>query len=319
MNPEQIGRYKIIRELGRGGMATVFLAHDPRFDRDVAIKVLPREFLHDPSFRSRFEREGRTIASLEHPAIVPVYDFGEEDGQPYMVMRHMAGGSLADKLHGGPLPLAEAGRILQRIAPAIDKAHRQGIIHRDLKPENILFDEEGHPYIADFGIAKLTERHTNLTGSGVIGTPVYMSPEQFDSDQPLDHRSDLYGLGIIIFEMLSGVLPFAAATPVRVMKMHLMDPGPRVANPSESLPAAIQHVLERALAKKPADRFQSARALAEALTRATSANAAAPRTQTLVIGKFGGGKSRLRWLWLFGIQLVCLGMAFSRRVIYGEQ
>ena len=144
MNPEKIGRYEIKCELGRGGMATVYEAYDPRFEREVAVKVLPREMLHDPQFRTRFEREAKTIAMLEHPAIVPVYDFGEESGQPYFVMRYMMGGSLSDRLRKGPLSIQEAARILSRLAPALDSAHSKGIIHRDLKPGNILFDKDGN-------------------------------------------------------------------------------------------------------------------------------------------------------------------------------
>ena len=142
MNPQTLGRYEIRHELGRGGMAIVYLGYDPRIEREVAIKVLPRQFSFDPQFEARFQREVRAIASLEHGAIVPVYDFGEVDDQPFIVMRYMSGGSLAARLRPAPLPLPEAARILARIAPALDRAHAQGIIHRDLKPGNILFDQE---------------------------------------------------------------------------------------------------------------------------------------------------------------------------------
>src|SRR5690606_13683696 len=137
--------YEIIDQLGQGGMATVFRAFDPRFKREVALKLLPHALLHDPTFRVRFEREAQTIAALEHPAIVPVYDFGEADGQPYLVMRLMTGGTLADRLAQGPLPMSEVARIFNRLAPALDAAHKQGIIHRDLKPGNILFDQWHEP------------------------------------------------------------------------------------------------------------------------------------------------------------------------------
>ncbi|MBI5715884.1 MAG: serine/threonine protein kinase, partial [Chloroflexi bacterium] len=158
MATPMIGRYEVKSELGRGGMATVYHAYDPRFKRDVAIKVLPREFLHDPSFRARFEREAQTIAALEHAAIVPVYDFGEQSGVPYFVMRLMPGGSLADHLkQKGSLTLPEVSRIFNRLAPALDHAHAKGVIHRDLKPGNILFDQNNDSYLSDFGIAKLTQ------------------------------------------------------------------------------------------------------------------------------------------------------------------
>jgi serine/threonine-protein kinase len=159
-------------------MATVYLAHDPRFMREVALKALPHQFTHDPMFRTRFEREAQTIAALEHPAIVPVHDFGEEDGQPFIVMRYMSGGSLSDRLRQGNMPLEAATAVLSRIASALDRAHSMGIIHRDLKPGNILFDQYEDAYLADFGIAKIAEATAALTGSALMGTPTYMSPEQ---------------------------------------------------------------------------------------------------------------------------------------------
>src|SRR4030065_187040 len=162
MTSSAFGRYEIKAEIGRGGMATVYRAHDPRFGRDVAIKVLPREFLHDPKFRTRFGREAQAIAALEHPNIVPVYDYGEEEGQPFLVMRYMAGGSLADRMNAGPLALEEGSKIIGRLAPALDEAHLNGIIHRDLKPGNILFDHRGDPALSDFGIAKLAGETASL-------------------------------------------------------------------------------------------------------------------------------------------------------------
>src|SRR5688572_5413296 len=205
MYPEKIGRYEIEAELGRGGMATVYRAYDPMFEREVALKVLPQEFLHDEQFRGRFEREAKTIARLEHAAIVPVYDVGNEKEQPYFVMRYMAGGSLSDRMNTKPISLEETARIIQRVAAALDYAHSKGIIHRDLKPGNILFDETGDPFISDYGIAKLAQSQTNLTGSSIIGTPTYMSPEQAQGND-IDHRSDIYSLGVIVYEMLSGKL-----------------------------------------------------------------------------------------------------------------
>jgi serine/threonine-protein kinase len=172
MSGQYLGRYEIISELGIGGMATVYHARDPRFQREVAVKVLPREFMHDPQFSARFEREATTIAALEHPNIIPVYDYGEEDGQPYLVMRFLPGGSLADKLKAGSLELEEAEKVLQRIGAALDYAHSKGVVHRDLKPGNILFDDVGRAFLTDFGIARITEASAALTGtSTVIGTP----------------------------------------------------------------------------------------------------------------------------------------------------
>ncbi|HNB51480.1 MAG TPA: serine/threonine-protein kinase [Anaerolineales bacterium] len=231
MTPEisNIGRYQVRKELGRGGMATVFDAYDPRFERSVAIKVLPREFLHDPQFRARFEREAKTVALLEHPAIVPVYDFGEHDGQPYIVMQLMNGGSLADRLEKGPISPDEAVKIINRIAQALDVAHGKGIIHRDLKPANILFDLYGNAFLSDFGIARLkASGGATLTGSQIIGTPAYMSPEQIQGEKTIDGRSDIYALGVILFLMLSNQMPFQADTPAKVMIAHIIEPAPSI-------------------------------------------------------------------------------------------
>ena len=266
---DKIGRYEIIAELGRGGMATVFHAYDPRFGRDVAIKVLPRAFLHDPQFRARFEREAKTVALLEHPAIVPVYDFGEEEGQPYIVMRLMAGGSLADKLENGPLSPTEASKILQRVAEGLDVAHAKGIIHRDIKPANILFDQYDNAFLSDFGIARLTASSAaTLTGSAIIGTPSYMSPEQVQGEKNIDGRSDIYALGIILYLMLSKEMPFKANTPAKVMMAHILEPPPNILEVRADLPEEIAVVIRRALAKNPDDRFQTAHELAAAFDAA---------------------------------------------------
>ncbi len=260
MIPEKIGRYEIKGELGRGGMATVYRGYDPRFKREVAIKVLPREFQHDPQFRARFEREAEVIAALEHPAIVPVHDYGEdaEAGQPYIVMRLMTGGSLAERLEKGPATVTETARIFNRIAPALDRAHARGIIHRDLKPGNILFDDDDNPYISDFGIAKLTEGGSTFTGSGVVGTPAYMSPEQARGEKHIDGRSDIYALGAIVFQMLTGKFPYEADTPMGIIVKHITDPVPHILDANAELPSGCEDLIQKAMAKRPADRFPKA-------------------------------------------------------------
>lgn len=266
MNPEKIGRYEIKAELGRGGMATVYRAYDPRFEREVAVKVLPREMLHDPQFRIRFEREAKTIALLEHPAIVPVYDVGEEDEQPYFVMRYMNGGDLAGRIKQSPLSIPEAAHLLEKIAPALDEAHAKGIVHRDLKPANILFDHFNEPYISDFGIAKMTQAQgTTVTGGAIIGTPAYMSPEQAQGDT-LDGRSDLYALGVIVYEMLTGKQPYTADTPMALAIRHITEPVPHILDVNPNLPTEIEQMVEKAMAKNREERFSSARELAAALS-----------------------------------------------------
>jgi serine/threonine-protein kinase len=275
--PDKIGRYEIKTELGRGGMATVYRAFDPYVRREVALKVLPREFLHDPTFRARFEREAQAIGSLDHPGIVPVYDFGEADGQPYLVMRLMSGGSLADRIKSGPMPVRDIARILGQVGSALDEAHAQGVIHRDLKPGNILFDQRSEPAIADFGIAKLTQTApSNLSRSLLIGTPAYMSPEQANSDVDIDGRSDIYSLGAILFEMLTGKLPFEADTPIRLVMKHIQEPVPRILDLNPSVPPDCQPVLERAMAKSRDDRFPTAGEMARAFAAAVRSEALSP-------------------------------------------
>lgn len=262
---ETIGRYQLLKEIGHGGMADVYLAYDPRFERQVAIKVLPPEYLkRNPSMNARFTREARAIAKLEHPAIVPVHDFGEENDQLFLVMRYMPGGSLADRLNEGPLPVPQVLQIIQRVASALEEAHRQGIIHRDLKPGNILFDAQDRAYLGDFGIAKLQEGTTDLTGSAIIGTPAYMSPEQAKGEQ-LDGRTDVYSLGIILFQMLTGEQPYQADTPLAVLFKHVSDPIPRLNQVKEDLPPAFDTVVQKALAKEPESRYATPTEITQAL------------------------------------------------------
>lgn len=270
MAPEKIGRYEIKQEIGRGGMATVYEAHDPRFERTVALKMLPREFMHEAEFRARFTREARTIATLEHPAIVPVYDFGEEDGQPFLVMRLMTGGSLSDRLAEGPIPIDEAAVILKRLGSALDRAHSMGIIHRDLKPSNVLFDQYGDAFLADFGIVHVSSSTNALTASGsLVGTPTYMSPEQVYGDKQIDGRSDIYALGVILFQMLTGSTPYDADTPARMMMKHVMDPVPEILRVRPDLPPACNEIINKAMAKERDERFSTATDLSSALTAVT--------------------------------------------------
>lgn len=262
---EKIGRYEIRGELGRGGMATVYRAYDPVFEREVAVKVLPPHLMEDPQFRKRFEREARIVAQLEHPAIVPVYDVGEDNGQLFFVMRYMSGGSLSDRLKKGPLSLEETLYLLEHLAPALDAAHAKGVVHRDLKPANILFDASGMPYLSDFGIAKvLTGQQTTLTGDFIVGTPAYISPEQAQG-KPIDGRSDIYSLGAILYHMLSGEPPYQADTPMSLALKHITEPPPDILQVNPSLPPALAALIRKAMAKNPAERFATAGEMVKAL------------------------------------------------------
>jgi serine/threonine protein kinase len=265
MTRATIGRYEIQSEVGHGGMAAVYLAYDPSFRRSVAIKLVSVNLQEHLVFRERFEREAQLIARIEHPAIVPVYDYGEEDNQPYLVMRYMPGGTLAHKIKEGPLHLGYASQIISQIAPALDAVHSQGVIHRDLKPANILLDGFGNPAISDFGIAHFTLATTDLTGSAIIGTPSYMSPEQVRGDNDLDGRSDIYALGVILFEMLTGSGPFRAPTPLSVAMKHLTEPIPSILSYRPDVPTEVDLILTKAMAKDREMRYTSASELANAL------------------------------------------------------
>ena len=173
-----LGNYRVIEQIGLGGMATVFKAYDPDMDRFVAIKILPQQFSNDPQFKERFHREAKAIAKLEHIHILPIFAYGEEDGIAYMVMRYLQGGTLTDRIAEGALPFDEASRLLDQLASALDHAHTHGILHRDMKPSNVLLDDDGNAYLMDFGIAKIVESTVDLTGDRLLGTPAYMSPEQ---------------------------------------------------------------------------------------------------------------------------------------------
>jgi serine/threonine protein kinase len=270
---QKFKRYEIIEELGIGGMATVYRAYDPLFEREVALKVLKRELLEDPELRERFERETKIIARLEHAAIVPVYDVGHDNGQLFYVMRYMSGGSLSDLINEGRLELDQAAYLLLRLADALDYAHRKGIVHRDLKPGNILFDEVSNAFISDFGIAKFAQAATRITHSGIIGTPRYMSPEQARGEET-DGRSDLYTLGVLLFEILSGKAPFEATTPLALAFKHASEPAPDILTVNPNLPPELGRVLKKALQKKPGHRYDTCAEFANAFLEALPANTA---------------------------------------------
>jgi len=275
-----LGPFRILGPLGRGGMASVYKAFEPGLERSVAVKVLPPEYLHDPTFAERFRREAQVIARLEHPHIIPIYAYGIDQGMPWMSMRLLSGGSLSSRLKsGGRLPHARSLEILRGVASALDYAHAAGVIHRDVKPQNILIDEHEHVYLADFGIAKMVEGAPGLTQTGMItGTPQYMAPEQA-LGSALDHRADIYSLGVVAYECLTGRVPFTADTPLAVLMKHVRDPIPLP--PVSEVPEPLARVLLKALAKAPGDRWPTARAFIDGLQHAVET--ATIRTPTTLV------------------------------------
>ncbi|GAB4109489.1 MAG: hypothetical protein Fur005_18640 [Roseiflexaceae bacterium] len=273
-----LGPYQILEQLGMGGMATVYKAFHPAMDRYVAIKVLPRHMAGDPQFRARFQREARTIAKLEHRSILPVYDTGEQDGVHYLVMRYTEAGDLRDWISQHKLSLEQGVLIVAQVAEALAYAHRQGVIHRDIKPANILLSSEGDALLSDFGIARIIEGSVQLTSDGMlIGTPHYMAPEQVQA-QPSDARSDIYALGVVLYECVIGKRPFEAETPLAVALMHVHTPLPPPHLQQPTIPEDLERIILRATAKNPRDRYQSADELATALRRAHTQITGLPAT-----------------------------------------
>lgn len=266
----KLGVYDILEEIGKGGMATVYRAYHPAMDRFVAVKVMRQSFGADSDAMARFQQEARLIARLEHPHLLPVYDFDGAHDPPYIVMRFLESGTLKELLRRGRLPLDEVGYLVGQVASALDYAHRQGVVHRDIKPSNIMVDKEGNAFLADFGLARVTERGApaggGLTLPGtVLGTPAYMAPEQAIGSGAVDHRADLYSLGVVLFELATGHLPFPGDNPVSVAMAHVNRPPPRASSLAPELSPSVDSLIVRALAKAPADRFQSAAELSRAV------------------------------------------------------
>ncbi len=259
-----LGPFHIRELLGKGGMASVYLAEQQPNKRIVALKILPRHFAHDQTFITRFNREVKMLAGLEHPAILPVYDFGEHEQTPYIAMAYMAGGTLDGHIPQDGMPLDRVVSFLLRIADALDYMHERAIIHRDLKPSNILLDDEGYPFIADFGIARADKATVQLTGLEAIGTPTYMAPELYDGSDDVGPEVDVYELGVMVYEMLAGRTPYLG-TPAQLMHDHRYEPVPDISRYRDDLPPGIQFVLARAMAKRPERRYGSASAFARAL------------------------------------------------------
>ena len=305
----RIPGYRLDRVLGKGAMSIVYLAVQESLARRVALKVLDPTMAADPAFSKRFAKEGRIIAKLGHPHIVTIYDTATQAGYSYIAMEYLAGGSLKERIRSNPLPPHQAVAILLQIAQALAYAHRQQCIHRDLKPANILFRDVDTAVLTDFGIAKNLEDTTQLTAAGWrIGTPNYMSPEQA-LGKPVDARADLYSLGVLFYEMLTGQRPYQGKDAFETATLHIKAPIPK-------LPAALQHfqaVVEQMLAKKLEQRFSTAEALAQAVQQAAH-SALSP----IAVPTPAPVPDRRRLLWtsvvLLGIALVVLGVLWASRL-----
>ncbi len=264
-----LGKYEIVERLGRGGMAEVFKGYHAALDRFVAIKLLHGFLADDPEFKSRFEREAQNVARLKHPNIVQVYDFEYDRAHDsyYMVMEYIDGPTLKDRIFeltrtDEHLPLAESLRIIHSAGQALAYAHRQGMIHRDVKPANLMLDRDGRVVLTDFGIAKIVSGVQFTASGGMVGTPAYMAPEQ-GLGEAGDERSDIYSLGIILFQLATGRLPYEADTPLATILKHLNEPIPQPRSLNPALPAAVENIILTAIAKQPADRYSSAAVMVE--------------------------------------------------------
>ena len=266
---ETLGPYRITEQLGQGGMATVFKAYHAALDRYVAIKALHPAFKDDVNFLARFQREARVVAKLDHPSIVPIYDFAEHEGRPYLVMKFIEGETLKARLGKRHLSLTEVMRVIDSVGAALTFAHRQGILHRDIKPSNVLMANDGQIYLADFGLARIASAgESTLSSDMMLGTPQYISPEQAMGKRELDEGTDIYSFGVLLYELLVGKVPFSADTPYAIIHDHIYSPLPLPRSINPNIPEEVERVLLKALAKDRADRYSTVMTLVEAFKSA---------------------------------------------------
>jgi len=266
---ENIGPYRIIEQLGQGGMATVYKAYHASLDRYVALKALHPAFGEDMTFLTRFQREARVVAKLEHPHIVPVYDYAEHEKRPYLVMKYIEGDTLKARLSQGPLTSEEISKVVDAVGSALAYAHTQGILHRDIKPSNVLVAKDGVMYLADFGLARIAQSgESTLSSDMIMGTPQYISPEQAMGKKDLDGGTDIYSFGVMLYEMVVGQVPFSADTPFSIIHDHIYSPLPLPQTINPNVPEPVQRVLLKALAKERADRYADVGELVQAFKEA---------------------------------------------------
>lgn len=282
-----IGQYEVVEKIGSGGMATVFKAYQPKLDRHVAIKVMHQNIAQDTNFLARFEREARIVARLDHPHIVPIYDFDEVEGQPFLVMKYVEGRTLKNILRDGPMQSDQTLKIVEEIGDALQYAHERGILHRDIKPSNILIDERGHAYLTDFGLARIAQQgESTMSVDVMLGTPHYISPEQAQGQNDVDSRTDVYSLGIVMYELVTGRVPFFGDTSYAIIHSQINTPPqpPHEINPD--IPLEVEAVLLKALEKDREKRYSSPADLVRAYQQAIHGQSiAAPTSQVAPRGQ----------------------------------
>lgn len=336
---ENVGPYRVLEQLGQGGMASVFKAYHAALDRYVAMKVLHPAFKEEPNFIARFEREAKVVARLEHPHIVPIYDFAEHNDQPYLVMKYIEGETLKARLTERPLTKTEAIEIAEAVGGALAYAHEQGVLHRDIKPSNVLLSTDGSIYLADFGLARIAQAGASTLSKDVMmGTPQYISPEQAQGVRELDEGTDIYSMGVVLYEMVVGRVPFNADTPFSIIHDHIYTPLPLPTKVNPRVPKNVERLLLKALSKERDSRFESVTQLIQAFRVAVQDGEAAiipglDEDETRVAAQAlsppapdGGAddsrsagapqvkpKTRRRWPWVLGgvaLTVLCL-FAFS--------
>ena len=271
---ENVGPYQIIEQLGQGGMSSVYKAYHASLDRYVALKVLHPAFRQDQTFISSFQREARVVARLEHPNIVPIYDYSEYESRPFLVMKYIEGDTLKARLNQGPLTSEEIEHVVNSVGSALAYAHKQGILHRDIKPSNVMIARDGAMYLADFGLASITEAgESTMSSDSIMGTPQYISPEQAMGRKDLDAGTDIYSFGVMLYEMVVGQVPFSADTPAPIIHDHIYTPLPLPRRVNPNVPESVQRVLLKALAKDRLDRYTAIEELMSAFKEAWKENA----------------------------------------------
>ncbi|MBN1810791.1 MAG: SUMF1/EgtB/PvdO family nonheme iron enzyme [Anaerolineae bacterium] len=310
----RLGKYEILEELGRGGFAVVYKARDTTLNRVVALKVLHPQLTADPKFVQRFHQEAQIAAQLNHPHIVTIHEIGEEAGRHYLAMAFLPGRTLDKRLAKGPPAVGQAISIVEQVADALGAIHKRGLVHRDIKPANIMVDDEGHATLLDFGIVRAAEGTRLTTSMAILGTPEYMAPEQADPAEveEIDWRADVYALGAVAYEMLVGRPPFTGKSPTKVLYQHVHEPPPEPTALNPNLPAGLEPVLLKALAKQRENRFQQAQTFAAQMRQSLLA-----KDQTV---QQESPPRRLRsrrisaWVWIAGI---ALGLLIAIPVVLG--